>query len=150
MTTDEYRELFHLDVSMSTACPETGELKRASMLEQIADAGPGRVYPLAEPGAPPTIPRWRSLAVRRPDLMVDWDTDAQDNPDPYTIGEHSRGKVAWRCHRCGHRGASRPRSAATEADALPAVDGASSRRPSSATSSHPRVNAHSARFGLTC
>ena len=64
------------------------------MLEQIADAGPGRVYPLAERGAPPTIPRWRSLAVRRPDLMVDWDTDAQDNPDPYTIGEHSHGKVS--------------------------------------------------------
>jgi DNA-directed RNA polymerase subunit RPC12/RpoP len=60
------------------------------------------VYPLAEPGAPRTILRWRSLAVRRPDLMVDWDTDAQDNPNPYTIGEHSRGKVAWRCHSCGH------------------------------------------------
>jgi hypothetical protein len=41
MTTDEYRELFHLDISMSTACPETGELKRASMLEQIADAALG-------------------------------------------------------------------------------------------------------------
>ena len=103
MTTDEYRELFHLDVTTSTACTETSELKRASMLEQIADAGPGRVYPLAERGAPPTIPRWRSLAVRRPDLMVDWDTDAEENPDPYAIGEHSHGKVSWRCHRCGHR-----------------------------------------------
>jgi hypothetical protein len=103
MTTDEYRELFHLDVTTSTACADTSELKRASMFEQIADAGPGRVYPLAERGAPPTIPRWRSLAVRRPDLMVDWDTDSRDNPDPYTIGEHSHGKVRWRCHSCGHR-----------------------------------------------
>jgi hypothetical protein len=103
MTTDEYRELFRLDVSMSTACHETGELKRASMLEQIAAAGPGRVYPLAEPGAPRTIPRWRSLAVRCADLVVDWDTDAEDNPDPYTIGEHSGGKVGWRCHGCGHQ-----------------------------------------------
>jgi hypothetical protein len=102
MTTDEYRELFHLDVTESTACTETSELKRASMLEQIADAGPGRVYPLAERVAPPTIPRWRSLAVRRPDLMVDWDTGSQDNPDPYTIGEHAHRKVAWRCHSCGH------------------------------------------------
>jgi rubrerythrin len=103
MTTEEYCELFHLDVSASTACADTSELKRASMLEQIADAGPGRVYPLTERGAPPTIPRWRSLAVRRPDLMIDWDTDAQDNPDPYTIGEHSDGKVQWRCHSCGRQ-----------------------------------------------
>jgi hypothetical protein len=72
---------------MSTVCGETSPLKRASMLEQIADAGRGRVYPRAERGAPPTIPRWRSLAVRRPDLMAEWDTDAQDNLDAYTIGD---------------------------------------------------------------
>jgi hypothetical protein len=50
MTTEEYRELFHLDVSASTACADTSELTRASMLDQIAGAGPGRVYPLAREG----------------------------------------------------------------------------------------------------
>jgi hypothetical protein len=39
MTTEEYRELFHLDVTTSTACTKTSQFKRASMLEQIADAG---------------------------------------------------------------------------------------------------------------
>jgi ssDNA-binding Zn-finger/Zn-ribbon topoisomerase 1 len=103
MTTSEYRELFQLDVTLSTACAETSERKRATMLKQIADGGPGRVYPLERGGPVPTIPRWRSLAVRRPDLLAEWDRDVKTNPDPYSIGEYSQTKVAWRCRTCGHR-----------------------------------------------
>jgi hypothetical protein len=103
VTTGEYRELFHLLATTSTASAATGERKRTRMIEQIAAGGPGRIYPLSETVAPTTIRRWRSLAARRPDLMAERDNDADENPDSYTIAPHSETSVGWRCKTCGER-----------------------------------------------
>ena len=106
MTADEYRELFHLLGSVSTAAPDTSARKRATMLEQIA-AGQ-RVQPYdrdsAErvPPGPPTVGRWRSLAVLRPDLAAELHPTRNGGLDPYALGPYSNGKVWWRGSDCGH------------------------------------------------
>jgi hypothetical protein len=135
MTTSEYREPFHLLATTSTASAATGERKRTRMIEQIAAGGPGRVYPLTETVAPATIGRWRSLAARRPDLLAEWDHDADENPDPYTIAPHSEKAWVGDVRRAATTGRPPPNSAAEAADARLAADGAGSKPPSPETSS---------------
>jgi hypothetical protein len=101
ITTGEYREMFRLPVGASTAAPFTSELKRDTMLEQIASGD--RAQPTSGAAVPPTILRWQSLGVRQPDLLREWDSEANAKLDPYGIGPHAKAKVWWRCEECGHR-----------------------------------------------
>lgn len=58
-TTAEYRDAFLLNLTASTVGPATSELKRDTMLEQIATGA--RNYPLPGAGIPPRRPGGRSL-----------------------------------------------------------------------------------------
>ena len=106
MTAAEYRELFHLPRVVSTAAPDTSARKRVTMLEQIATGQ--RVQPYdrdpAErvPPAPPTVPRWRSLAALRPDLAAELHPTRNDGLDPCALGPHATAEVWWRGPDCGH------------------------------------------------
>jgi ssDNA-binding Zn-finger/Zn-ribbon topoisomerase 1 len=105
ITLDEYRELFHLRRNVSTAAPDTSKRKRASMLEQIASGE--RVQPYEQPPgkrtppAPPTVRRFRSLAVLRPDLVVQLHPTRNGDLDPATVGVHSKRRLWWHCTDCG-------------------------------------------------
>jgi hypothetical protein len=100
MTTSEYREMFHLFGNVTTVAPETRERKRRSMLAQIA-SGERDQSVLGNPSTP-TVGRWRSLAVLRPDLMDEWHRTRNGGLDPYRIGQRTHLKVWWRCRECGH------------------------------------------------
>ena len=106
MTADEYRELFHLLGSVSTAAPDTSARKRATMLEQIATGRRVQPYEYAPaervPPGPPTVGRWRSLAVLRPDLAAELHPTRNGGLDPYALGPYSNRKVWWRGSDCGH------------------------------------------------
>jgi hypothetical protein len=58
-TTAEYRDAFLLNLTTSTVGPATRELKRDTMLEQIATGA--RNYPLPGAGIPRRRPGGRSL-----------------------------------------------------------------------------------------
>lgn len=62
--------MFCLLGNVTTAAPETSERKRRTMLEQIASSERDQSV-LGRP-SPPTVGRWRSLAVLRPDLIAEW------------------------------------------------------------------------------
>ena len=92
--------MFHLYGNVSTAAPETTERKRELMREQIATGE--RDQSVLGPPSPPTVGRWRSLAVLRPELMAEWHPRRNGDLDPYRIGQHAHRKVWWRCSDCGH------------------------------------------------
>src|ERR1700733_1032413 len=68
-TTAEYRDAFLLNLTTSTVGPATRELKRGTMLEQIASGTRG--YPLPT-GGPPTPAIWRPLAAVHPPPGPAW------------------------------------------------------------------------------
>jgi hypothetical protein len=92
--------MFHLYANVSTVAPETAERKRASMLEQFESGQRERKAHV--PIGPPTVGKWRSLAVLFPDLLREWHPRRNDGRDPYNTGPHSHRKVWWRCRTCGH------------------------------------------------
>ncbi len=100
ITVAEYRELFRLHGNMSTVAPETGERKRRTMLDQIA-SGERDQSVLGVP-SPPTVQRWRSLAVLHPELMDEWHPNRNGDLDPERVGQYSRLKIWWRCRDCVH------------------------------------------------
>ncbi len=103
-TTAEYRDAFLLNLTTSTVGPATSELKRDTMLEQIATGA--RDYPLPEAGRP-TPAAWRSLAAVHPELIAEWHPSRNRKLEaaginPKTVGARSDRKVWWRCRECGH------------------------------------------------
>jgi len=64
-TIEQYRDTFRLPRNVSTVAPETAELKRGQMLEQI-HAGRRDQSALPRGIVPATVGAWRSLAVLRP------------------------------------------------------------------------------------
>jgi hypothetical protein len=100
LTLEQYREMFCLLGNVTTAAPETSERKRRSMLEQIA-RGERDQSVLGRP-SPPTVGRWRSLAVLRPELMGEWHPTRNGELDPYRIGQRTHRKVWWRCSECSY------------------------------------------------
>jgi hypothetical protein len=103
-TTAEYREAFLLNLTASTIGPATRELKRDSMLEQIAIGVRG--FPLPK-GGRPTLATWRSLAAVHPRLIAEWHprrnrTLEAHGINPGTIGARSKRIVWWRRGECGH------------------------------------------------
>lgn len=105
ITLEEYREMFHLRGNVTTAAPQTSARKRATMREQI-DSG-RRVQPAdmpeqtRVPPGPPTVPRFRSLAALRPDLVAQLHPTRNPGLDPAALGIHSSRRVWWRCPDCG-------------------------------------------------
>jgi hypothetical protein len=103
-TTAEYRDAFLLNLTASTVGPATRELKRDSMLEQIATGA--RNYPLPG-GGHPTPATWRSLAAVRPGLIAEWHPSRNRQLEvaginPKTVEARSNRKVWWHCRECGH------------------------------------------------
>ena len=99
MTIVEYRELFHLVGSTTTAAPDTSARKRQSMLEQIRSGQ--RDQSVLGGASPATVARWRSVATLHPRLMTEWHEQRNGDLDPYSLGQHSHRKVWWRCRQCG-------------------------------------------------
>ncbi len=106
ITLDGYREMFHLLGNVTTAAPKTSQRKRQTMLRQIATGE--RIQPYdrepdkqVAPGQP-TVRRFRSLAILRPDLAAEWHPTRNGERDPNRVGQHSKRKVWWRCRDCGH------------------------------------------------
>jgi Probable Zinc-ribbon domain/ROS/MUCR transcriptional regulator protein len=118
ITVAEYREMFHLHANDSTVAPETSERKRRTMLAQIARGE--RDQSALGPPSPPTVQRWRSLAVLHPELMAEWHPVRNHDLDPYKIGQYSRLKVWWRCRTCGHEWQATPHDRAYSGRGCPA------------------------------
>ncbi len=103
-TTAEYRDAFLLNLTTSTVGPATRELKRDTMLEQIATGA--RNYPLPG-GGHPTPAAWRSLAALRPELIAEWHPSRNRQLEvaginPKTVGARANRKDWRRCRECGH------------------------------------------------
>lgn len=128
MTLEQYREMFCLLGNVSTAAPETSQRKRSTMLEQIAIRE--RDQSVLGPPSPPTVGRWRSLAVLRPDLMDEWHPTRNGELDPHRLGQHTHRKVWWRCRECGHEWQTSPNQRTSAGRGCPACG---LRRPIAAT-----------------
>jgi hypothetical protein len=107
VTIEEYREMFHLLGSVTTAAPQTSARKRRTMLDQIASGERVQPYDLAagdqnkpQPGG--RVQRWRSLEALRPDLVAQLHPTRNGSLDPGTIAPHSHRELWWRCSDCGH------------------------------------------------
>ncbi|HTU79411.1 MAG TPA: zinc-ribbon domain-containing protein [Solirubrobacteraceae bacterium] len=61
---------------------------------------------------PPSISRWRSLAVKHPELLAEWHPTRNEGLDPYAVSAGSTHQVWWRCAR-GHEWLASPRSRCT-------------------------------------
>lgn len=118
VTLEQYRELFHLFATTSTAAPETSARKRRTMLEQISTGE--RDQSVLGPASPATVRRWRSLAVLRPDLLGEWHPTRNGDLDPYKLGQHTHRKVWWRCRECGHEWQSSPNERTSAGRGCPA------------------------------
>ena len=124
--------MFHLHGNDSTVAPETSERKRQTMLDQIASGE--RDQSVLGSAPPPTVQRWRSLAVLHPQLMAEWHPTRNRDLDPYMVGQYSRLKIWWRCRDCGTTGKPRRMTAPSPVgDARRVRGGDESRRRSSAT-----------------
>jgi DNA-directed RNA polymerase subunit RPC12/RpoP len=118
MTLEQYREMFRLFGTVTTAAPETSERKRRTMLEQIASGE--RDQSVLGPPSPPTVGRWRSLAVLRPGLMREWHPTRNGELDPYKIGQHTHRKAWWCCSECGHEWQTSPNERTSAGKGCPA------------------------------
>ncbi len=114
-TIREYREAFHLYQRTSTAAAGLIERHR-ERLRQRVDAG--ELVPLGPDRAPvirervagaETMPYWRSLAARRPDLASQWHTTRNGQLAAEQIALHSTTPLWWRCGRCGHEWQAAPK-----------------------------------------
>jgi DNA-directed RNA polymerase subunit RPC12/RpoP len=110
--------MFRLLGNVTTAAPETSERKRRTMLEQIA-SGERDQSVLGQP-SPPTVRRWRSLAVLRLDLIAEWHPTSNGELDPYRIGQHTHRKVWWRCSECSHEWQASPNERTSAGRGCPA------------------------------
>jgi Probable Zinc-ribbon domain/ROS/MUCR transcriptional regulator protein len=114
----EYREMFCLFGNVTTAAPDLTERKRRSMLEQIA-SGERDQSVLGAP-SPPTVGRWRSLAVLRPDLLQEWHRTRNGELDPHTLGQSTHRRVWWHCGKCGHEWRTSPNERTSAGKGCPA------------------------------
>ncbi|MGI8571654.1 MAG: zinc-ribbon domain-containing protein [Solirubrobacteraceae bacterium] len=48
------------------------------------------------------MPRDRSFAVRKPELLAELHPSRNGEIDPYSIGYASKRRLWWRCQQCGH------------------------------------------------
>ena len=110
-TLEQYRDTFCLPRNVSTAAPETSDLKRVQMLEQI-HTGRRDQATIPRGIVPATVGAWRSLAALRPDLLAEWHParNAELGLDPYETGVHSERRVFWRCAGCGHEWSQSPKA----------------------------------------
>jgi hypothetical protein len=106
ITVEQYREMFCLFGNVTAAAPATPELRRRSMLEQIAGGQRDQSVLLAP--SLPTVWRWRSLRVVRPDVARGWYLTRSGELDPFEPGQRSHRKVLGRCSDCGHESRTSP------------------------------------------
>ena len=103
-TLKEYREAFHLLNRTSTAAPGVSTKLRRNAIDRKAtnrrwaNPPPAREPRLTGRG----VPRWRSLAERRPDLAGELHPTRNGDLDPYQLGLGSTRRVWWQCGRCGY------------------------------------------------
>jgi Probable Zinc-ribbon domain len=114
----EYREMFCLFGNVTTAAPDLTERKRSSMLDQIA-SGERDQSVLGAP-SPPTVGRWRSLAVLRPELARELHPTRNGELDPSVLGQRSHRGVWWRCAKCGHEWRTSPNERTSAGKGCPA------------------------------
>ncbi len=110
--------MFRLFGNVTTIAPETGERKRISMLGQFARGE--RDPSVRRSPAPPTVGRWRSLAMLWPELMREWHPTRNDGVDPGRLGQYSRRKVWWRCRECRHEWQTTPHERTNAGQGCPA------------------------------
>ena len=73
-------------------------IDRKATNRQWANPPPAREPRLTGRG----VPRWRSLAERRPDLAGELHPTRNGDLDPYQLGLGSTRRVWWQCGRCGY------------------------------------------------
>ncbi len=126
-TIDEYRDAFRLYAGTTTAAPSTSQLMRANMLRPINGTTQAKAVREQQRAAgidpavkgPRKVPRWRSLAVLRPDLSRDWHLVRNHDLRPDAIGPNSVETVWWRCATCGHEWHAKP-ATRSKGDGCPA------------------------------
>jgi len=105
-TLAQYREAFELRANVPTCSEQLSAALRAHTLRRIdADEFGARYLPAPEVLAQrraPLVPRWRSLAVRHPDLVEQLHPTLNGRLDPLRIAAGSNRKLWWRCPRCEH------------------------------------------------
>ena len=103
-TLKKYREAFHLLNRTSTAAQGVSTKLRRNAIDRKAtnrhwaNPPPAREPRLTGRG----VPRWRSLAERRPDLAGELHPTRNSDLDPYQLGLGSTRRVWWQCGRCGY------------------------------------------------
>jgi Probable Zinc-ribbon domain len=101
---DEYRQAFQLLKKTSTAATGLSRRLRRNAIarketnERWANPPPATTPRLTGRG----VPRWRSLADRRPDLAAQLHPTRNGDLGPYRLGLGSTRRVWWRCGTCGY------------------------------------------------
>jgi DNA-directed RNA polymerase subunit RPC12/RpoP len=116
-TIEEYREAFELFKGAATCSAEESGRRRKRTSERVASGEFGTIATRPQAMArahlaarwPPAISRWRSLAVKYPELLAEWHPTRNDGVDPHTVGAGSERGVWWRCGRCEHEWRTSPK-----------------------------------------
>ena len=112
LTLAQYRDAFKLRPTVATCSRGQSERMRERNLtnDLIAYASMTAARRQPEPEARRRVPRWRSLAAKRPDMLALWHPTRNRDLDPWTIGPTSRAfRPWWRCPTCGHEWQAYPR-----------------------------------------
>jgi hypothetical protein len=101
-TLARYREAFQLRGNVPTCSEQLSAAHRANAQRRIdADQFGARYLPPAGARRAPVVPRWRSLAVRHPELVEQLHPKRNGQIDPLEIAAGSNQKLWWRC-AAGH------------------------------------------------
>ena len=101
-TLDAYREAFQLLVKAPTCSRELSERGRENAQARL---GHRRFGTPPVNAVPPVyrVPRWRSLAYARPDLISELHRTRNLGLDPNQLAVSSHQKVWWCCESCGYQ-----------------------------------------------
>ena len=101
-TLAQYREAFQLRGNVPTCSEQLSAAHRADAQRRIdADQFGARYLPSPGTRRAPMVPRWRSLAVRHPELVEQLHPERNGQIDPARIAAGSNRKLWWRC-AAGH------------------------------------------------
>jgi hypothetical protein len=101
-TLGRYREAFHLRGNVPTCSEQLSAVHRADAKRRIdADQFGARYLPPAGRRRVGVVPRWRSLAVRHPELVEQLHPERNGQIDPLSVAAGSNRKLWWRC-AAGH------------------------------------------------
>jgi len=106
-TLAEYREAFHLPATAPTCSRGLSEEHRAHTKRRIAAGELPATGSLVDPKAQADaranrrLARWRSLAVKHPELLAELHPGRNGELDPFELAAGSNRKLWWRCAR-GH------------------------------------------------